>query len=401
VRRSAGGWIEERPDVELNEYAAALRRFWRIWVGSATVGVLAALGIVLSSTPTYQAQAEVFVAGTGEGTSGAQFVNQRVSSYPQVARSRTVLHGVIDDLGLRESLTSLRQRIGATNPPDTSQIDITVSDSDPDRAAEITNAVAVRFGAAIEELERPVNGESPVQLSVTDPATTPSTPDFPVPALILGLGTVVGLILGAAGAILRSRLDTGVYDADDVRAVWGHGEEPTVHAAPMRRRGTPMTARPAQTLARQLELLAETGPVRVLAVPPAPRGERRVRAFLQEVAADLVEAKVAVGLTDALTRRNDCAVQLTAGSPAAPMRDWRRIARDCTGVVLVAERGRLKRGDLAEIRALLSTAGARPLAVVLLPKGRARTDEAPPVTAPRAAQPSARREAGRALAGRR
>lgn len=58
--------------MELRDYGTALRRYWTTWVGLALAGVLVALTVVLVSTPTYQATAQVFVASTGgEGTSGA------------------------------------------------------------------------------------------------------------------------------------------------------------------------------------------------------------------------------------------------------------------------------------------------------------------------------------------
>jgi capsular polysaccharide biosynthesis protein len=103
--------------MELRDYGTALRRYWTTWVGLALAGVLVALTVVLVSTPTYQATAQVFVASTGgEGTSGAQFVNQRVTTYPDVARSRTVLGSVIEELGIQESFADLRARVAAVNP---------------------------------------------------------------------------------------------------------------------------------------------------------------------------------------------------------------------------------------------------------------------------------------------
>ena len=237
--------------MELRDYGTALRRYWATWIGLALAGVLVALTVVLVSTPTYQATAQVFVASTGgEGTSGAQFVNQRVTTYPDVARSRTVLGSVIEELGVEESVADLRARVAAVNPPDTSQIDISVSDEDPEEAAAIADAVAQEFGLAVEVLERTRDGVSPVDLTVTDPATVPTSPVFPQPALLLLLGLVVGLALGAAAAVVRSRTDTRLYTEDDVRSAWGAGaEDLPVHAPSAGRRGR---GRPATLLARRL-----------------------------------------------------------------------------------------------------------------------------------------------------
>jgi len=115
--------------MELRDYLLALRRYWTTWVGVTVAALAVATGVVLITLPTYQATAQVFVASLGEGTSGSQFVNQRVTSYPEVARSNAVLEPVIRDLDLTESVADLRTRIAASNPAETSQIDIAVSDT--------------------------------------------------------------------------------------------------------------------------------------------------------------------------------------------------------------------------------------------------------------------------------
>ena len=135
--------------MELQDYWVALRRYWTTWLGVTLAGLLGALFIVLVTPPTYQATAQVFVASVDGSTSGSQFVNQRVTSYPEVADSRTVLAPVIEELDLADSFADLRKNVTATNPVDTSQNEIVVADRDAGRAARIANAVAERFGTAV------------------------------------------------------------------------------------------------------------------------------------------------------------------------------------------------------------------------------------------------------------
>jgi capsular polysaccharide biosynthesis protein len=366
--------------MELRDYGLVLSRYWRTWVGIALAGLLIALAVVVATPATYQAKAQVFVASTGEGTSGSQFVNQRVMSYPDVAESRAVLGPVIEELGLRESFATLRSRVSASNPADTSQIDIAVSGADAAEAAEVANAVAERFGSVVEELERPGGGESPVDLTMTDPATVPSSPAAPVPALLLTLGLVVGLALGAAAAIVRSRLDTRLHTEDDVRAALAAtGQSVAVHAAPRRRVGRRSAAgRPASLVARQLEPLAEERAVRVVVVSPTPDDRRTAQAFVDDVAVELrrwdVPATVVEGTSGETNGSQRAGVQLAVGTPLASLREWRRIAREHDAVVLVVEPGRVDRAELCEILSVFTAAGVRLLAVVLpgrSPRGRA------------------------------
>src|SRR5919112_253032 len=148
--------------MELRDYGVALRRHWGIGVSVALACLLAAVVVVLATPATYRATAQVFVASTGEGTSGAQFVNQRVTSYPDVARSRAVLD---------------------------------------------------EFGTVVEQLERPTGAPSPVDLTVTNPATVPTSPASPQTGLLLALGLVVGLALGAAAAVTRAPPDSRLHSA--------------------------------------------------------------------------------------------------------------------------------------------------------------------------------------------
>lgn len=359
--------------MELRDYGTALRRYWKTWMGLTVAGLLIALAIVRFTTPTYQATAEVFVASSGEGTSGSQFVNQRVTSYPDIAQSRAVLGPVIAKFNLPESFASLEGRVTATNPSQTSQIDISVTDQDPVRASLVANAVANQFGDVVENLERPQGGESPVTLTVTNPAIVPSTPIAPVPKLMLPLGLVVGLALGAAAAIVRSRRDTRLYTADDVRAAWGADEDLTVYSSSVRRRRRMTPADWSSTLlARQLEPLAQDRSVRVLAVPASLDDQRAAQRLVDDVAGQLADWNVPItvgGAADATDGPNPAGVHFDLGTPLAPPQEWRRIAQNYDGVVLVVEPGRTRCADLREVRSIL-TAAEVPLFAAVLPSRR-------------------------------
>jgi capsular polysaccharide biosynthesis protein len=357
--------------MELQDYWVALRRYWTTWLGVALAGLLVALCTVLFTPPTYQATAQVFVASVDGSTSGSQFVNQRVTSYPEVADSRTVLAPVIEELGLSDSFSDVRKAVTATNPVDTSQIEIVVADGDAGRAAQIANAVAERFGTAVEKLEQPQEGASPVSLTVTNPATVPTSPTSPAPALLLPLGLIVGTLLGAAAAIVRSRLDTRLHSADDVRAAWGAGaDQLVVHAAPAGRRHRGFLPHRATTmLARQLEPMAEQQLVPVVALSPSA-DQAAAGAVVDRVAAELIAWDVEVGVLGTGPATSTGApgspgVRLRVGSPLAPLPEWRQLARASASVVLVVEPGRIDRGDLTELRSILDAAGVPVLAVVL------------------------------------
>ena len=366
--------------MELKDYLAALRRYWTIWAGVTLAALAAALVVVLSTTPTYEASSTVYVAAASDdGPSGAQFIKQRVTSYPDVARSEAVLGPVIADMGLTTSVAALRDQVSADSPLESSQIEITVTDTDAVQAAAIANAIADEFRRTVEELESPSGGDTPVSLTVTDPANVPSAPVAPQPALLLGLGLVVGLALGAAVAVLRSRTDTRVHTEDDVRDAWGaDGAELAVLTALRRhRRAGRLAGSAASLVARRLAAPVGSAPVRAVVLGVDPEEAHRVACgFAEDVSGELVDGGVPTNVVGAVGGPAKAArpfeVQLATATPQVPLSQWRSIAERYDGVVLVAESGRVDGADLREVRAILSTTGARLLAVVLLPRRSAR-----------------------------
>src|SRR3954453_19740965 len=211
--------------MELTDYLAALRRHWRTWATVTVAGVLVGLAVTVLLPKTYAATARIFVSVSPSIPNSAQFVDQRVKTYPDVTVSAAVLEPVIRTMQLDESFADLRGRVSADVPLDTSQLEVTVTGRDPRLAAQIANAVARETTSVVEDLETPSSGNKPVRLTVSDPATVPANPVSPVAAYNIGLGLFVGVFVGLAAAIVRSRRDTRVHDAADLRAAWGVGPE--------------------------------------------------------------------------------------------------------------------------------------------------------------------------------
>ncbi|WP_051515578.1 YveK family protein [Candidatus Blastococcus massiliensis] len=359
--------------MELQDYISALRQYWRTWVALTVIGVLAALLVVEASPKTYRATAQVFVASTLEGTSGAQFINQRVGSYPDIAESLAVLGPVAEEMELDDSFEDLRGIVTATNPAETSQVNVSATTGSPEEAARIANAVAERFSETVETLEAPADGRSPVDLTVTDPATVPTSPASPDAVLLVALGLVVGLLLGLALAILRSRLGTTLSTETDVRELWGaDGERIEVYAA--RSRGRSRTGRPAARLAGQLELMAESRPVRVFALSASPDRSTAPRRLLRDIADVLAARGVPAGVVRAsveerLPTSQQPRVQLATGRRPVALREWRQLLQNYDAVVIVVELGHGTVEELRELRAMAAAAGVQPLAVLLV-RGR-------------------------------
>ncbi len=214
--------------MDLTYVLTTLRRAWWLLLLAAGLGTAAAAVVNATSAVVYEAQVQQFVSiaepsdSTSNILSGSQFTLQRVKSYTQVATSAQVLQPVIRQLRLPLSVSDLAGHVQATNPLDTVLIELSVTDTDPARAAEIANAVGQQLSEVVRQIESPQSGApAPVKLTTTQPATPPTTPVSPRTTLNLALGLLVGLAAGAGGALLREQLNTTVKTPDDVETVTG------------------------------------------------------------------------------------------------------------------------------------------------------------------------------------
>lgn len=175
--------------------------------------------------PTYTSETQLFVAIQGTGSvselqQGNTFSQARVQSYVKTVATPVVLQPAIDSLGARISADDLASHVKASTDLNTVLINIAVTDASPVQAAAYARAIASSLVDTVDTLEKPkTGGTSPVRLSVVRPAEAPTSPSAPNTKLNLFLGIFVGAVLGAAGAILRSRLDTVIRGESDLRHV--------------------------------------------------------------------------------------------------------------------------------------------------------------------------------------
>ncbi len=189
------------------------------------LGVAVAATVSIVMTPKYVAYTQLFVSVQASGASdsgdlvqGSNAAQAKVRSYGDVVTSARVLGPVTEELNLGLTAQDLAEQVSASTPIDTVLIDITVEDADAEQAANIANAVGESFrSVVVNDLESPEDGGvSLVRIETIEPAIVPSDPASPRVPLNLALGFLVGLVLGVAAAILRSKLDTRIHGAHDV-----------------------------------------------------------------------------------------------------------------------------------------------------------------------------------------
>ncbi|GAA1059359.1 polysaccharide biosynthesis tyrosine autokinase [Agromyces bracchium] len=214
--------------MELRDYVRILHRNWVLILACTLLGVAAAAAYSLVVTPKYVATTELYVsvragdsAATGDLVQGTNFARQAVTSYVDVVDSAIVLDRVVEELGLEATSGELSASVEASSPLNTVLIDIAVTDSDPEQAAEIANSIGSNFAdVVVNDLEKPEgDAASLVKIETIQPAVVPEKPSSPNVPLNLALGGLVGLALGIGIAVLRTVLDTRIHSLHDIEQV--------------------------------------------------------------------------------------------------------------------------------------------------------------------------------------
>ena len=209
----------------LQDYLRILRRGWLLTFVLLLAGTAAAAGFTLLQTPKYVATTRVFVSTSSASTvtdlgSGTSYSQQIARSFAEIVSTSLILEPVIEELGLDRTTSALSKQVSATAQLNTVLLDISVTDADPELAAEIANAVTASLIETVPELA-PATSESgsPVRVTVAQPAGVPAAPSSPNVPLFLIVGALVGLGLGVGISFLREVLDNRIRGEHDVRSI--------------------------------------------------------------------------------------------------------------------------------------------------------------------------------------
>jgi polysaccharide biosynthesis transport protein len=157
-------------DFDLRRVMAYARRWW--WLLAIVPIISGVTAYVFSSrqTPLYSASAIVMVTpgsnSTGDYMNAIRAGQSAAATYEQLVVSAPILTDVKSDLSLAFSVDELKGMVSASIVRNTSLIRISVSDTNPDRAAAIANSVADHFTSFIAT--QAVEFDSPAQSAMED-----------------------------------------------------------------------------------------------------------------------------------------------------------------------------------------------------------------------------------------
>ncbi|TCO65129.1 YveK family protein [Actinocrispum wychmicini] len=182
---------------------------WWQWLLAAGVVVGLLGGAYLSNKLTnavYTSSSQVLMTGQGDPTqpdtayTSNQYVNQRMSTYAQIASSAQVAAPAAQSLGVDAG--ALTNQITATVEGDTTVITLAVTGPTPDSARRNAVAVTQSFINAVTRLETNPGGSMRVVVNVITDPTMPPTHSVPPMWLLLIVGVVGGFVVGALAALV-------------------------------------------------------------------------------------------------------------------------------------------------------------------------------------------------------
>ena len=189
------------PGVKSLDLMQLVRVILRRWFIVVIAGIIAAvIGFVYSSyyiTPLYRASSTMLVdlRNSVHDDLSSEQVNvaqKYVATFAYIMKTNTVLEPVINELGLKESVSSLASKINIYTLEDTLLIRVSINHPDPQVAIKIVKAIGQTAPEIINQ--RITSGyiteiESP---AVTVNPVTPNIPKY----------TVTGAVVGVALAML-------------------------------------------------------------------------------------------------------------------------------------------------------------------------------------------------------
>ncbi|MBW0014541.1 polysaccharide biosynthesis tyrosine autokinase [Mycobacterium sp.] len=239
--------------MDFRTFVQTLRARWRLVAAALLVCLVGAAAVTAFQTRVYQSSATIFISVSGETDVndvywGGQAAQDRLSSYAEIAGGRAVAERAVSQLQLGISPDDVVAQTQVKYTPKSMLFTITVTDTDPNRAALLAGAMADSFAAVVPALgsaPRTLDADAPPQAAPPTPVAratlvkrpeVPDRPSRPVPMRNMAMGLAAGVLLGILVALAREASDRSVRSRAKLEELSG---APTLAELPgMRGSGT-------------------------------------------------------------------------------------------------------------------------------------------------------------------
>ncbi len=209
----------------ITAYFIMLWRYaWLIFLGTA-LATGAALLAQRQIEPVYRAKTLLLVnqgkASRDTALNQDPTSEQLANTYLELLSTRPILSAVISSLSLPVSTEELENQITISRLPDTQLIEISINDSDPQRAAHIVNEVVRIFNQQEATLLANPYAARRAGLHVVEAAVANPIPVSPRPVRNSLIAAAIGLLAAVGLVLLLEYLNDTVQLGEAVEAVTG------------------------------------------------------------------------------------------------------------------------------------------------------------------------------------
>ena len=218
-------------EIDLLElFYVLMNKLWTIILCGVVGAVVAFSGTKLLITPQYTASSMIYILSeTTSITSLAdiQLGASLAEDFIVIGKSRPVIERVIRQLDLETNYEELASTISIVNKTDTHILTISVTNPDPELAADISNTLAENIKEQIADI---MGTEEP---NTVEEAVVPTKPSSPSTMKNTLIGGALGVLLVSAVIILLHLLDDTIKNEEDVKKYLGQN---TLAAIPLEKR---------------------------------------------------------------------------------------------------------------------------------------------------------------------
>lgn len=191
-------------------YAAAL-----FLIAGLTAGLIAAAAV----PKTYESSAHLVIeTAAGVETDpidGESYVQLRLPTYVEFAKSSAVLSEARQRLGQGMAAGDLSGNVEFSVPADTAILTVTATWSTPEGAADLANAVSGAFGDLVQPWDTRTGGNQTVEATVLEPAGPGQAPATAT-LIPLAVGSVLGLTAGLLLALWLAWRDPVAHKLEEI-----------------------------------------------------------------------------------------------------------------------------------------------------------------------------------------
>lgn len=187
-------------EIDLLDLLYYLKKKLAIIVAVVTVFAVIGMGFTMFfMAPEYTATTRMYVLNRSSdksiSSSDYSVSNYMVNDYSVLITGKNVTQKVINDLGLNMTVSQLTGKISVSSISNTRVLQIKVVDTDPQRAADIANAVRETASAQIKEIMAVDAVNLVFEAEVPSGKSGPSVVKNTVLAAMVGMVAVIGVLV--------------------------------------------------------------------------------------------------------------------------------------------------------------------------------------------------------------